>query len=120
MSIPFTHEVKIEEHPGSVEGVRVIKVTGPLMINNFFAFQELSRKSHPKLLIIDLAGTPFMDSAALGSIIGIHVSCEKAGRKYAIVNVPDRVHSLFSMTGVKDLLVTYPTIADAEAALAAK
>ncbi|MBV8828181.1 MAG: STAS domain-containing protein [Acidobacteriaceae bacterium] len=117
MSIPIAHEVQIEEQPGSSEGVRILKVAGPLTINNFFTFQDRCRKDPPKILIIDLSGTPFIDSAALGSIIGVHVSSEKAGRKYALVGVPERLRSLFAMTGVNDLLITYPTIADAEAAL---
>ena len=118
MSIPFTHEVRIEESPGSKDGVRILKVIGPLTLNNFFPFQEMSRRNAPKLLIIDLSETPCLDSAALGSIIGIHVSTEKSGRKYALVNVPERLRTLFTMTGVNDLLVTYPTAAEAEAALA--
>ncbi len=70
MSIPFTHEMKLEEVPNSREGVRILKIVGPLTINNFFPLQDLSRKDASKVLILDMEETPVLDAAALGSIIG--------------------------------------------------
>jgi len=103
--------------PARVKASGILKIVGPLTINNFFPLQDLGRKDASKVLILDMEETPFLDSAALGSIIGIHVSSEKAGRKYALVNMKERLRTLFSMTGVNELLVVYPTIAEAEAAL---
>jgi len=117
MAAETTNEVKIESEPGSRPGVRVLRVTGPLTIRNFFEFQDTSRKDTSPILIIDLAGVPYMDSAALGSLLGVHVSCEKAGRKYALVNVCDRLQKMFEISGVQEVLVTYPTQPEAEAAL---
>ncbi len=113
-----TDPVKIEKLAGSREGVHILKVIGPLTIYNFFEFQDMTRKDSSPVLIIDLGNVPFMDSAALGSLLGVHVSCEKHNRKYAVVNLPDRLRTMFAMAGVKDYLVNYPTVADAEAALA--
>ena len=112
-----TREVSIETLTGSSENVRIIKVSGPLTIHNFFEFQDLSRQQpQPRVLLIDLTGVPYIDSAALGSLIGVHVSCDKADRKYALVNVNDRIKSLFTMTGVDKFLVTYDSLSHAEAA----
>lgn len=91
---------------------------GALTINNFFDFQDVARTSGSGLLIVDLAEVPYIDSAALGCLIGIHVSREKNGRKYALVNVNWRLRSLFTMSGVNGFLVTYASVGDAEAALA--
>ena len=113
-----TDPVKIDRRAGTKEGVQILKVIGPLTIYNFFEFQDLTRKDTSPILIIDLGEVPFMDSAALGSLLGVHVSCEKHKRKYAVVNLPDRLKTMFAMAGVKDYLITYPTSADAEAALA--
>ena len=117
MAAETANDVKIESEPGSREGVRILKVSGPLTIRNFFEFQDLSRKDTSPLLIVDLGGVPYMDSAALGSLLGVHVSCEKSGRKYALINVCDRLRKLFEVCGVTEVLVTYPSLAEAEAAL---
>jgi|SRR5215469_1585929 anti-anti-sigma factor len=113
-----TEPVEVEVAAGTRDDIRIIKVHGPLTINNFFEFQDLARKQpSPRLLVIDLEDVPYIDSAALGSFIGIHVSCDKAGRKCALTNVNDRIKSLFVMSGVDQFLVTRETVADAEANL---
>ena len=114
-----TQEVKIETLAGSGDDVRIIKVRGPLTIHNFFEFQDRSRaQPAPHLLVIDLEDTPYIDSAALGSLVGIHVSCDKGGRKYALVNVNERLKRLFVMSGVDQFLVVYDNASEAEQRLA--
>ena len=112
-----TQAVKIETLPGSRPDVRIVQLSGPLTIHNFFEFQDLSRQKLPGALIVDLSGVAYIDSAALGCLIGIHLSREKSGEKYALVGVNERAKSLFNMCGVDKFFVTYPTVADAEAAL---
>ena len=109
--------VSIESLPGSREGVRVLKITGPLTTRNFFEFQEAARGDTSPLLIIDLDDVPFMDSAALGCLLGVHVSRERSHRKYAIVHAAPMLLTMFEVTGVKDVLVSFPTVEAAEAAL---
>jgi anti-anti-sigma factor len=109
--------LQIESVDGPHEGERILKIRGPLVISNFFEFQNVARESKAALLIIDLAEVPYMDSAALGSILGIHVSSGNRGTKYAVINVAPRIESMFSISGVRDTIVMFPTLADAEAAL---
>jgi len=114
-----TQQVQIETASGTRDDVRIIKVRGPLTIHNFFEFQDIARKQpSPRVLLIDLEDVPYVDSAALGSFVGIHVSCDQAGRKYALIGVTDRVKALFEMTGVAQFLVTRNSVAEAEADLA--
>ena len=110
-------EVRIETRNGSRDGVTVLKVSGPLTIRNFFEFQATTRKETSPVLIIDLADVPYMDSAALGSLLGVHVSCGKSDRKYALINVNDRLMTMLTVCGVRDVLVTFPNLAEAESAL---
>ena len=112
-----TQAVAIETLGDSCGDLNIIKVRGALTIHNFFDFQDLTRKQSANVLLIDLEEVPYMDSAALGCLIGVHVSREKAGRKYALVNVSERVKKLFSVAGVDALLVTYDTLADAQSSL---
>lgn len=113
-----TQDVKIERLAGTREDIRILKVLGPLTIHNFFEFQDLTREQPaPRALLIDLEGVPYIDSAALGTLIGVHVSCDRAGRKYVLVNVTERVKALFAMTHVDQFLVTRETVAEGEAYL---
>ena len=113
-----SQEVQVETFAGSRPGVTVLKVTGPLTIRNFFDFQAQTRSQKSPVLIIDLGQVPYLDSAALGSLLGVHVSCGKNNRKYGLVNVNDRLKTMFTVTGVADVLMTFPNVAEAEAALA--
>jgi anti-anti-sigma factor len=110
-------KVKIDILTGSRPGIRIIQLSGPLTIHNFFEFQDLSRQNLPGTLIVDLTHVTYIDSAALGCLIGIHLSREKTGQKYALVGANERARSLFSMCGVDRFFVTYPAVGDAEAAL---
>jgi anti-anti-sigma regulatory factor len=53
----------------------------------------------------------------LGSLIGVHVSRENAKKNYAIVGANERLQNLFNLTKVSQFLITFPTVAEAEAAL---
>ena len=109
----------IETVPDPRADVKILKLSGPLTIHNFFEFQEITRqRPSPHLLLIDLTGVPYIDSAALGSFVGLHVSCEGSKRKYALIGANERLRTLFELTHVKSFLVTYESIADAEAGLA--
>jgi anti-sigma B factor antagonist len=113
-----TRDVRIETIACDREDICILKVHGPLTMHNFFEFQDLTRKQPPpRGLLIDLNDVPYIDSAALGALVGIHVSCDRGGRKYTLVNVPERVKALFAMTGVDRFLVTRETMAEAEAYL---
>lgn len=113
-----TQALTIELLPDSRPDVKIIKLTGPLTINNFFDFQELSRaKPLPRVMLIDLTGVPYIDSAALGSFVGIHVSCDSSGRKYGLVGANDRLMSLFDVTNTKSFLRLYNSMAEAETQL---
>lgn len=118
MKIEAAPEVRIEIQAGSRPDVTVLKVSGPLTIRNFFEFQDVARSNQSPVLIIDFVEVPYMDSAALGCVLGLHVSCERNKRKYALINVNSRLQTMFTVCGVQDLLVTFPTLAEAEPALA--
>jgi anti-anti-sigma factor len=101
-----TQQVQVEVLDEAPEDRRSIKVSGPLTIHNFFEFQDQARKQPmPRVLIIDLSDVPYIDSAALGSLVGIHVSCERTSTQYALVGVNERLRGLFRMTGVEKFLV---------------
>jgi len=113
-------QLKIESVPGAAPGTRILRLNGPLTLLDVFDFQTAFRDGNDPVTIIDLSDVPYMDSAALGAIVGVHTSSERQHRRYALVGVSDRLHTLFKVGGVDGILVVYPTLAEAENQLAAK
>jgi anti-anti-sigma factor len=114
-----TQSLTVEVVPNARPDVKIIKLAGPMTIHNFFDFQELTRKQpYPRVLLVDLTDVPYIDSAALGSFVGLHVSAEGTGRKYALVGANERLKNLFELTRVRAFLVIYDSMAEAEARLA--
>src|SRR5258707_13592441 len=109
-------KLSIDVAPGG-EGIRVIRLDGPLTLRGLVEFQSMVRESEEPITIVNLTKVPFMDSAGLGALMGVHTSSQKLGRKYAIVGASDRVRSLFGVAGIEKILVIYDTIEDAKKAL---
>lgn len=109
-------EITIESGVGP-PAFRVLKISGPFTLKSIWDFQTAAREATEPITIIDLSGVPYMDSAALGSIMGVHVSRQRVQRKYAVVGANARLETLFKVAGVTDLLVRYPNTAEALKAL---
>jgi anti-anti-sigma factor len=60
---------------------------------------------------------PSLDSSAVGALVRAYVSCQKSGRRLALVGVSNRVKNVLQITGVAPLFDTYSTIAEAESSL---
>jgi anti-sigma B factor antagonist len=105
---------------GALEGERILKLTGPFTLSTMFEFQDVMRSNRPPITIIDLTDVPYMDSAALGSLMGLHVSCQQHSRHYALVGASDRLQTVFRVSGVGSILTIYGSVAEAETALRGK
>jgi anti-anti-sigma factor len=112
-------QFKLEWLPQTRDGIHILKVTGPFTLAAVFDFQSVIREDSSLVTLIDLHDVPYMDSAALGSLLGFHVSCQRESRKYALVGVADRLKTLFRVAGVDGMLSVYPTAGEAETALQA-
>ena len=112
-------EFTIEIMSGSQPGIQILKLKGPFTLTGVFDFQEIIRGDPSPGTVIDLMEVPYMDSAALGSLLGLHVSCQRHNRTYALANASDRLKTLFRVAGVQSILVICPSLADAEAKVGA-
>jgi anti-anti-sigma factor len=99
-------------------GARVLSLQGPLTLRTIFDFQTLARQEASSSLIIDLSGVPYMDSAGLGSILGLFASAQRKQAGFGIVGASDRIRTLLQVTHVDDVLPSFATVADAEASFA--
>ncbi len=102
--------------PGRNQGTTILKITGPLTLNTLFSFQDAFREMKPPVLILDLAQSPYMDSAGLGLVLNKYVSAENGKRKFLLAGVSPRIHALLELTKVAGILRLYLTADEAEAA----
>jgi anti-sigma B factor antagonist len=111
----FEH-LTIEMQDGT-GGVCIMGLSGPLTLRTLFDFQEAARaESRP--VIVDLHNVPYMDSAGLGSVIGLFVSCQRHNRGFGIVGLSDRIRTLFQVTHVDGMLPCFESVEAARAAIA--
>lgn len=108
----------IEELVGPKKGQRIFRLKGPLVVNNLFDFQARVRADKSRTLIIDFSDVPYMDSAAIGALVGAYVTHQKDGRSLCLVGVSQRIHNAFQVTRVDQFFRFFDTLADAENAAA--
>lgn len=105
---------------GKLGGERILKLSGPFTLSAVFDFQADIRENHPAITIVNLTDVPYMDSAALGALLGLHVSCQQHDRRYALVGASERLQTMFRVAGVNSVLVCYASLDEAEAALSGR
>lgn len=101
---------RIEDAAGT--GV-IFRLHGPLLLGNFFSFQSLVRSDQSKLLMVDVADVPYIDSAGIGCLVGAHVSREHSGRKLVVVGVTERLLNMLKSTKVDQLFTFAGTVEEA-------
>ncbi len=108
----------VEGRAGSRAGQHVLCVKGPMTLTTAPAFQDAVRSVAAPCLIIDLSEVPYIDSSAMGALVQAYVSCQKAGRRLALVGLSHRVKAVLQITGLAPLFHTYGTLSEAEQGLA--
>jgi anti-sigma B factor antagonist len=106
----------IEELHGSREGIHILRLSGPLTLQNVFGFQSKVRADSSRALIIDFTDVPLADSAGIGALVGAYVSRQKDGRSLGLVGVNQRIHHALEVTRVEGFFHFYGTLAEAEQA----
>jgi anti-sigma B factor antagonist len=106
--------LSIQVRPGKNADTRIFTFEGPLTLSNLFTFQAELRKETAPLVILDMTGVPYMDSAGMGAVINYHISCSKNKRKMVLAGVNERVYALLELTNTAKLLHLAPTVEEAE------
>jgi anti-sigma B factor antagonist len=102
----------IEDIASTQQQHRILRLSGPVVINNLFEFQAKVRSS--PALIIDMRGVPYIDSAGIGALVGAYVTHQKDGRSLALVGVNDRVRAALQVTRVESFFRFFDTVPAAE------
>ncbi len=110
--------LQVDARPGKAADVKILSLVGSLNIQTIFSFQAATRAETSPKLIIDFSGVTYVDSAGLGALVGAYVASQRTQRKLAVAGMNTQVKALVDMTHVGTLIKSYPTVEDAEAALA--
>jgi anti-sigma B factor antagonist len=106
----------IEETAGSREGIRILRLSGPLSLTNVFGFQSKVRADQSRALILDFTAVPLADSAGIGALVGAYVTRERDGRSLGFGGVNQRIHHALEVTRVDHFFRFFDTVEDAEKA----
>jgi len=104
----------IEDIASTQQQHRILRLSGPVVINNLFEFQAKVRSNSSPALIIDMRGVPYIDSAGIGALVGAYVTHQKDGRSLALVGVNDRVRAALQVTRVESFFRFFDTVSAAE------
>jgi len=107
----------IEDIPGPKEGQRILRLTGPLTMTTLFDFQSRVRADNSQALLLDFSNVPYVDSAAIGAMVGAYVTHQKDGHSLHLIGVNDRVHSALKVTRVEQFFHFVDSVSAAEQAL---
>ncbi len=69
----------------------------------------------PSTLVVDLLRVSFLDSTALGVLIGAHKRCDAGTTSMRIVLTEPRIMKVFEITSLNELFAIYATRAEAVA-----
>ena len=80
----------IEEVPGLENAPHIFRLNGPLVLTTLVEFQTRVRATLSHNLILDLTGVPYIDSAGIGTLVGIYVRQQRDENGLSLVGVNDR------------------------------
>jgi anti-sigma B factor antagonist len=98
-------------------GEGVLRLTGPLTMDNLPDFQNAVRRERAPTMILDLSGVPYIDSAGLGSLIAAYTSGHKNGQRWVLTGVNERIMKVMQITHVEHLFLMFPSVWTAMEAL---
>lgn len=86
-----------------------LRCSGRLVSDTCEQFQGTVRELMPtaKLLVIDMSEITYLDSTALGIIVGLYLSSKRTGCQFKLVNLTPRVKELLSMTRLIEVLAEH-------------
>jgi anti-sigma B factor antagonist len=92
------HGLKLQT--STAGGVTTVRCSGRLTAEVAASFKNEVKKLIPetKHIVLDLTDLSYMDSAGLGTLVGIYVSAKRAGCELQLINFNKRVRELLGLT----------------------
>jgi anti-sigma B factor antagonist len=110
--------LQIEQLPGPEPGSTLLKLHGPVIVNNLPALRQKLQTSDEPVLVVDLSDVPYMDSGGLGVLVNGYVTRQNRQWRIAFVAPSASVLALMRMTRVDTVLPIFASVEQAKAATA--
>ncbi len=72
---------------GPKNGQRILRLSGPLVLNTLFDFQSKVRADTSRTLVLDFTNVPYVDSAGIGALVGAYITHQKDKRSLFLIGV---------------------------------
>lgn len=98
------------------DGVPIVAVSGEIDVATAPPLRErlqAQSASGPATLIVDLSAVTFLDSTALGVLVGALKRCREAGGNLPLVITEPRILKVFEITGLTDVFPIHSTVGEA-------
>jgi anti-sigma B factor antagonist len=108
-------QLNIERQSGTNGDLLVTRLNGKLSLETVHDFISTMRAEAATRLILDMSGVSFLDSAGVGALVSLFVSRRNSGKVLALAALTQQGNAVMQVSGLLNLLPTYPSV---EAALA--
>jgi len=112
-------ELHITRDHGATGKTTILRLKGPLRLNNLFTLQDILREVGDCDIVIDVTDCPYIDSAGLGTILSHWTHTQHHQKKFALTGVSQRIGVLLELTHVDKVLPMFKTAEDADKAFTA-
>ena len=104
--------LEIEKQSSSNEVVLVTKLSGKLSLETVSNFLKTMRAESVPLLVLDLSGVAFLDSAGVGALVQLFVHRRNNSQKLALVALTQQGQAVMQVSGLTQLIPTYTSVAE--------
>ncbi|MFN7925939.1 MAG: STAS domain-containing protein [Bryobacteraceae bacterium] len=102
-------------------GILVLKLSGRMTLGSQIqSFEwDVARdvEQNRSRIAVDMSEIAYVDSAAIGVLVGCHSTAKNAGGQLRIAAPTDRVRAVFKMTGLENVLNVDASVEESVAAL---
>lgn len=92
----------------------VRRLNGKLSLETVHNFIQALRPEPAALLVLDMSGVSFLDSAGVGALVAILVTRRNSGKSFALAGLTQQGMAVMQVAGLMKLIPSFPTV---EAAL---
>ena len=110
--------LEFEKQAASTEQQLILQLKGKLSLETVHNFVSTLRPEPTAVLILEMSGLTFLDSAGVGALVQLFVHRKGTGRKFALAGLTQQGVAVMQVSGLIKLLPIYATAAEALAATA--
>jgi anti-sigma B factor antagonist len=107
-----------EKRPESTDTQLVLRLNGKLSLETVHSFISQLRPETAPVMVLDMSGVTFLDSAGVGALVRLFVHRKEAGNKFGLSGLTPQGVAVMQVSGLIKLLPIYATSAEALAGLA--